>query len=211
MTSRSATSGSERNDESMNAMTNRPGAPRPIASRRRRSAKLPIQETRDYTWEFRGAFARFVVSSRSVSCFLKLEVDRKQIVESAEIDCAAGESLVAREIALRMLIPDLAADPPLAEGHAHAAEDDGPDRAAAAGKRAAEDAVVGRVDELARLLVAPREHADAGAQVRNESALASDGQPSNRRRERHDAQLQVLLDLGAVGVDQIGVHARDRA
>src|ERR1051326_3086017 len=139
---------------------------------------------------------------------LEPEVDAEQVIEPAQIDRRARESLVGRQVALRVLIADLAADPPVADRHADAAEDDGADGAAAAGERSAEDRVVGEVDELPGLLVPPREDADARAEVRHESRPPSDRQPADRRGERDDAQLQILFDLGAVAVDEIRVYGR---
>src|SRR5207249_6137835 len=121
------------------------------------------------------------------------------------------EALIVREIALRVLIPDFSANAPVVNRHADAAKNDWTRGAAAARERAAEDRVVPEVDELSRLLIPPRKHADAGAEVRDESGSVSDRQPPDRRRERHDAEFQVLFDLGTVVVHDVRVHARHGA
>ena len=56
----------------------------------------------------------------------------RQVVESAEIDFRSRESLIARQIGLGRLIPDLAADRHRSDRHRHAAEHDRTDLAAAA-------------------------------------------------------------------------------
>ena len=72
------------------------------------------------------------------------DVDREQVGEAAEIDLGAGEVLVGGQIALRRLVPDLAADAPRPDRNAHAAENHRAGRGAAADEGAAEDRSVGR-------------------------------------------------------------------
>ena len=81
-------------------------------------------------------------------------------------------------------------------------------RLGAAGDEAvAEDGVGLEVHEVADLAVAVVEEADAAADVRLHGARAAERQQPDRRRDRRDAQLQVLLDLAAVVVDEVGVDA----
>jgi hypothetical protein len=136
-------------------------------------------------------------------------VERHEIVEALEIDLGPGESLVGGQLACSVLVPDFSADIPRAKREAHAAENHRPDRAALADIRVAEDRRV-EVDELARLGVAPPEQADTAADVRLHRRVPSEWQEAERRRERDDAQLELLLDFREVLVDEVAVDAVDR-
>src|SRR5206468_398083 len=96
------------------------------------------------------------------------------------------------------LIANLAADPEAAHRKCDAAEDDRPHARAGADERVAEDAVVGLIHEIAGFAVAPAQHADAAADVGLDRSVMSERQKANRRGERDDAQLQLLLDLALI-------------
>ena len=106
-----------------------------------------------------------------------LMLNVSEIVEPAEIDLVARESLVRRQLALGLLIADFTAEIPRAEREPDTAEDDRTGGAAVADVGLAEDRRV-EVDELAALRVAPPEQADAAADVR----LHGGSRPSGRKR-----------------------------
>ena len=137
------------------------------------------------------------------------DVDGERVRDPAEIDPAAGEILIRGQRAGRRLIAQFTADAPLAERHAHAAEDHRPRRGTAADEIPDEDRVVRR-EKLPRLAVAVAEYADASADVRLDGVAMPHGEPAHRRGERHDAQFQILLNLGAVRVDEVAVDRRHR-
>src|SRR5262249_44449270 len=65
---------------------------------------------------------------------------------------------------------------------------------AAARKVAVDDRAVVVRDEIAALAVAPAERADAGADVWHDAVAVAQREKAERRRDRHDAELQVRDD-----------------
>jgi len=98
------------------------------------------------------------------------------------------------------------------DGHPQPAEHDRPRLAAGGGVLLAENGVAAlEIDELARFAVPPVEEAEAGADVGLDRGRLSERHDAHRKGHRHDAQPQLLLDLGAVPIREPLVDRRDRA
>ena len=127
------------------------------------------------------------------AALLEADLERGEVVEAAEIDLRPVEADVFVELARTVLVADLEARAEAAHRHVDAPQNQRPDRRAAVDEPIVEDAVVVEIHELARLAVAPREDAHAGADVRLDGRASAKGQESDGGAERHDAQLQILL------------------
>src|SRR3954468_24225683 len=89
------------------------------------------------------------------------DLERCQIIPAAKVHRAAGKSHIGRQVTFRLLPAHFAADGPLADGHANAAQHRGTRRSAAPLEAVSEDAVVEAVHKLAGLFVPPVDDRDA--------------------------------------------------
>src|SRR6185503_18032481 len=139
---------------------------------------------------------------------LEPQVHREACRPPAEIDLVAEEelALIEQPLALGFLIANLSADrPDIGDGESDPAEDHRTHRGAIGD----EPVVVGDVvleDELTHLAVLPVEGTDTDADIRLDAA-AADGQEADGRGERHDSQLEILFELGAVVADLLLLDA----
>src|SRR4029079_10224603 len=129
---------------------------------------------------------------------------------AAEIDLRSEEPGLDRDIPFRLLPAHFAADGPVADGRAHAAEHGGADRGAVGPEVPRED-VVELVDEIADFGVLPLDRHQSRAGVRLDLRAARQEQEPAGEGDGHLLEFQVLLDLGAAGPRQILIDARHRA
>jgi hypothetical protein len=118
--------------------------------------------------------------------------------------------LIGRQVAFGGLIANLEAEIPVRNRRAQAAEDDRAGGCPAANERRRKDRAIGR-EELAGFAVAPGEDAGAGTEVRRHRVVVTERQKANGRRERNDAQLEVLFDFTAVLIHEIEIDRRHGA
>jgi hypothetical protein len=135
--------------------------------------------------------------------------DRERIRPSAEIDLGADE--LGRQVRLGRVIPHFSADREGIGGETDAAEGNRTGFVSIRHVALAEDAVVAEIDELAVFAVAPVEDAQPGADVRLDAVRLPERQDADSEAHRHEAQSQVLIDLGAVVIHEILVHGGDGA
>src|SRR5262245_46770844 len=141
--------------------------------------------------------------------FSETESERELVRPAAEIDLGPGEAII--EAAFGALISNLAPRRNRVAREAQAAERDGADVVAVGDVRLTEDTVVAEIDELSRFAVPPIEQAQADAEVRLHARSSAERQDADGRRQRDDAKTQILIDVGAVIVDEVGVDTRHGA
>src|SRR5262245_14052227 len=127
---------------------------------------------------------------------------------SPEINLVPEEIVFEQPLALRLLIPQFAANHEhVADRDTNAAENDRAGRPPVLHEPAGEREPV-IVDELADLAVAPVERADAGPHVRRDPGPANRQEPDGPG-QRHDPKLLFLCDLAPIVPDLLCVDARD--
>src|SRR5687768_2014289 len=128
---------------------------------------------------------------------------------AAQIDLRPGEPLV--EVRFGTVITDLAAGADGFAAKAQAGNHDGAGLTAFGDVLIPEDFAIPReVDELARFAVPPPDDAETGAKVWLQGVRLAQRQHPDGERYRYEPKPQVLFDLGAVAVGEIGVDAGHR-